>query len=228
MGFKNKQSEDEAAMPGNPECDPAKLAPINEFDARECPDGIYRNRWGCRFCSVEGCGLVSDMVLGGKEVCVFHAAAQGYEAEMTEVMRLYRPLIILAKGYDKLPNMTYLQRDENGLTVADELFEEFKELVRRSGFYRIPQGQVPELPLPKGRHECTQGTFVTPFVYVLNGCVSHASALAAARDAKRSAKTNFVNASIARVNRLRERVRSLGATWRNATKNNLATTEEWF
>ena len=102
-------------MPGHPECDPAKLAPINEFDARECPDGIYRNRWGCRFCSVEGCGLVSDMVLGGKEVCVFHAAAQGYEAEMTEVMRLYRPLIILAKGYDKLPNMTYLQRDENGL-----------------------------------------------------------------------------------------------------------------
>lgn len=183
--------------------------PINEFDARECPDGIYRNRWGCRFCSVEGCGLVSDWSSGGREYCSFHAAASRCESEMTEVLHRYRPLVIAAKSYD------HASSDDKA-----EIFEMFRDLVRKSGFNRVPQKPdgAPSIVMePLSREEIKPGQrFVAPSEYFTAVALAHAAYAAERNAAARTPGETAAKASRRRLDALHSKIARLGATWSGA------------
>lgn len=185
--------------------------PVDEFDARECPDGIYRNRWGCRFCSVDGCGLVSDWSAGGREYCTFHAAATRCEAEMTEVLHRYQPLVVLAKAYD------HLTTDE----ARAECFELFRELVIRSGFNRVPlmpRGEIDEVipPLSNVAAESLGKRFVPPSEYFTAIAIGHATYAAERKAAARVPGEAAAKKSRRQLDALRQKIVALGATWTGA------------
>ena len=219
--------------------DPATLPTVNQFNARACSDGIYRNRWGCHYCSVEGCGLVSDMVLGGKEVCVFHAAAQRCPTEMTEVLHKYQPLIILAKAYDKTSDVDRSAADgEKPFNAASELFEQFRTLVEQSRFNLIPyyvsddEGyryeRFKDVPLPLRRSDLKEGQqFVSPITYVHLVCLMHATAIYEEKKAQREKLPRDANPEKTKLAKLSARIKSLGATWEKK-KTKYDTAGEWF
>lgn len=219
--------------------DPANLPTVNQFNARACSDGIYRNKWGCHFCSVEGCGLVSDMVLGGKELCVFHAAAQRCTSEMTEVLHKYQPLIILAKAYDKTSDVDRTAADgEKTFNAATEIFEQFRALVEQSEFNLIPyyvsdaQGyryeRFKDEPLPIRRSDLKPGhRFVSPFAYVHLLCLMHANAIYDEKKAQRDKQPRAANPEQTKLAKLSARIKSLGATWAKKKSNNYDN-GEWF
>ena len=195
---------------------------VDQFDARACPDGIYRNRWGARFCSVEGCGLVSDWCAGGEELCLFHAAAGMAQAEMTEVLHRYRPLVIAAKQYERLHDEADKVRDGveiKGERCQEDAFNIFVELVADSGFYRVPRKPTPddpstftEVPLPLARWQLEKGQrFVHPIEYFKTVALGHVEYLSAMRAEKASkAAVTSKNRRIAQA--LRKKISALGDT----------------
>ena len=207
----------------NKVCDPAKLPVANRYDGRLCPDGIYRNRWGAHFCSVDGCGLVSDWVSGGEELCLFHAAAGMAQAEMTEVLHRYRPLVIAAKQYERLHDEADKVRDGveiKGERCQEDAFNIFVELVADSGFYRVPRKPTPddpstftEVPLPLARWQLEKGQrFVHPIEYFKTVALGHVEYLSAMRAEKASkAAVTSKNRRIAQA--LRKKISALGDTW---------------
>ena len=187
--------------------DPAKLAPMDQFGARRCVDEIERNRYGARFCSCEGCGLVSDMQIGGEELCVFHCAAKQSRDEMTDVLHKYRPLVILAKAYTRISPLDQQSRAA--------IMDEFISVVRESGFYRYQVAteagpQWVEAELPKSKAEVGARRFVTPIDYFTTLAVAHADFAASMRPrGPKPVRSDLAGEVLAKV-------RSLGASWRNA------------
>ena len=210
--LKKNTAVETPVRPGFGGFDLESAPPVNEFKARECPDGIYRNRWGCRFCSVEGCGLVSDWSAGGREYCSFHAAADRCEDEMTEVLHRYRPLVIIAKAYDRLTS------DE----ARAESFDFFRELVIRSGFNRVPRmpsGEIDEVipPVAKADTKTLGKRFVTPSEYFTAVALGHASYAAERKAAARVPGEAVAKKSRRQLDALRQKIAALGATWARAT-----------
>ena len=200
------------ARPGFGGVDLESAPPVNEFGARECPDGIYRNQWGCRFCSVEGCGLVSDWSSGGREYCSFHAAATRCEDEMTEVLHRYQPLVVIAKAYD------HLTTDD----ARAESFELFRELVIRSGFNRVPRmpsGDLDEVipPIPKDATKSLGKRFVSPDEYFTAVALGHATYAAERKAAARTPGEAAAKRTRRQLDALRQKITALGATWTRAT-----------
>lgn len=209
--LKKNSAAETPARPGFGGFDLESAPPVNEFGARECPDGIYRNQWGCRFCSVEGCGLVSDWSAGGREYCSFHAAATRCESEMTEVLHRYRPLVIAAKTYDRVIT------DE----AKAEVFEVFRTLVRKSGFNCVPQmpsGATTAVMEPLARDEISPGQrFVPPAEYFTAVALAHASYAAERKAASRVPGEAAAKKARRQLDALRKKISALGATWTRAT-----------
>lgn len=202
----------------NKVCDPAKLPVANRYDGRLCPDGIYRNRWGAHFCSVDGCGLVSDWVSGGEELCLFHTAASRCRSEMTQVLHKYRPLVILAKQFERVSDSL----DDDGPKPQTELFNAFFELVVESRFFVVKHlaadGSITEeqVPLPIPRYQLEPGQrFVHPLEYVKTVAVGYAEYLAAEKAyAMRNVKTpDRKNSAQLRAAAVLRKIRALGDTW---------------